>query len=161
RDLDTICLKCLRKEPPRRYPTAAALADDLRRFQRGEPITARRAGHLERSAKWVRRNPGATVAAASVVTLLVAATGIVGRSLWSRAELSRGVNDDLAALDRFERRGEWSDAREALERAKGRLGERDVSGAQSRLRQAEQNLQLVAELAAIRLSSAETSTGTL
>jgi serine/threonine-protein kinase len=154
RDLETVCLKCLQKEPHRRYASAAALADDLGRFQRCEPITARPVGRLERSGKWVRRNPGATVAAVSIVTLLATAAVVVERSLWSRAELLRGVHDDLAASERFERRGDWGNAREALERVKGRLGERDVSDARARLRQSEHDLQLVAELAAIRLSSA-------
>ena len=57
RDIETICLKCLPKEPTRRYEGASALAEDLRRFQAGEPIVARRISRLERVWRWAKRRP--------------------------------------------------------------------------------------------------------
>lgn len=84
RDLSTICLKCLEREPARRYPTAAALADDLRRFLGGEPILARTPGFIEGFLRFARRHRLAFTAASAVALILVAAT-IVSTSLAIRA----------------------------------------------------------------------------
>jgi tetratricopeptide (TPR) repeat protein/tRNA A-37 threonylcarbamoyl transferase component Bud32 len=75
RDLETICLKCLHKEPARRYPTADALAEDLRRFLANETILARPAGLGERGVKWAKRRPtaAALVLVSGLAVLLLAA----------------------------------------------------------------------------------------
>jgi serine/threonine protein kinase/Tfp pilus assembly protein PilF len=79
-DLATIGLKCLEKDPKKRYETAEALAEDVERWLRHEPIHARRAGVITRGRKWVRRNPAAAISAASMAALVIALGGLVWRS---------------------------------------------------------------------------------
>jgi eukaryotic-like serine/threonine-protein kinase len=78
RDLETICVKCLSKEPERRYASAKALAEDLNRFQEGRPILARPIGWVERLWRWARRNPTMAVLLVTALALVSVAGGGVG-----------------------------------------------------------------------------------
>jgi serine/threonine-protein kinase len=95
-DLETICLKCLHKEPHKRYPTAAEMADDLQRFQQGEPVRARPVALPERCWRWCRRNPALAAVAAAVLLVALAAAG--GVALWQRQrqQADSAVNQALA-----------------------------------------------------------------
>lgn len=79
-DLATICLKCLEKDPKKRYESAAALAGDVERWQRHEPILARRTGMFARTGKWIQRNPAAAVLVPSLAALVAALSVIVWKS---------------------------------------------------------------------------------
>jgi serine/threonine protein kinase/tetratricopeptide (TPR) repeat protein len=94
RDLSTICLKCLEKDPKRRYSSALALADDLERWLKHEPIAARRTGLITRSGKWVRRNPTSALLAASVVALVA----VVGWNVWKSELIHHSVTNGIAVL---------------------------------------------------------------
>jgi TolB-like protein/Flp pilus assembly protein TadD/predicted Ser/Thr protein kinase len=80
RDLSTICLKCLEKDPKSRYSSALALAEDLERWLKHEPIHARRTGIISRGKKWIQRNPTEALLAASLVALAAAAAWIAWKS---------------------------------------------------------------------------------
>src|SRR5437762_9526920 len=84
RDLSTICLKCLQKDPKRRYPSALALAEDLERWLKHEPIQARQTGIFTRGRKWVRRKP----AVAALIASLVAFAAAIGWNVWQGALIS-------------------------------------------------------------------------
>jgi len=94
RDLETICLKCLEKDPQRRYSSALALAEDLERWLRHEPIQARRTGALTRGKKWLRRNP--TVALSVVSLGALAAT--VGMMIWKSERARHPITTGIAVL---------------------------------------------------------------
>jgi WD40 repeat protein len=100
RDLETICLKAMAKEPAHRYASARALADDLRRFQQGTPVLARPIGRLQRSGRWCRRNPTLAVLGGLAATLLLTTTIV---SLAWGVHASRMTTDLQGALGDSER----------------------------------------------------------
>jgi WD40 repeat protein len=88
RDLETICLKCLEKDPDKRYPNAEVLADEFGRFLEGKPILARPVGPLGKTWRWGQRNP--LLASATSATVLSLVIGLAGASWqWRRAEMER------------------------------------------------------------------------
>src|SRR2546430_1534554 len=101
RDLATICLKCLEKDQERRYSSALALAEDLERWLKHEPIRARRTGLFTRGRKWLRRNPTTAVLVASLVAL----AAVVGEMIWKSEFVHRPVTTGIAVLP-FENRSE-------------------------------------------------------
>jgi tetratricopeptide (TPR) repeat protein len=115
RDLETICLKGLRKDSRQRYASAQALADDLQRWLDGRPILARPVPSWERAWKWVRRRPAlAGLAAAVLFALVCLATGgwFFGLMEHQKADGSRTVQDRYASGQRAEAEGDFAGARE-------------------------------------------------
>src|SRR5262249_53483300 len=107
RDLETVCLNCLRKDPARRYPSAEARAEDPERWLGGEPIRARSVGRAERLVKWARRRPTAAALVAVVAVALVALLGggvyynreLEARNADIRKQLRRALDAEQAARE--------------------------------------------------------------
>ena len=165
RDAETICLKCLEKQSQRRYPSAAALADDLIRFQRGDPIAARPVRGQERLVRWMRRNPAQAALVATILALFVLA---VGGGLWlewqraerlaERARAGQRVETALEQATVFRNQGRWPEVRAALEGAAGLLDTSAPADLRKRLHVARADADMVLELEQIRLRLSESGT---
>lgn len=112
RDLETVALKCLEKDPTKRYPSAGALADDLGRWRAGRPILARPVGVVGKAVRWARRHPAASLLTGALVLLAIASLATV-TVLWRRSvergELAERRRDEIQAREKL--------ATEALDRS--------------------------------------------
>jgi serine/threonine-protein kinase len=166
RDLETICLKCLQKDPLQRYSSAAALADDLKRFREGRPIQARPLGWGARAGRLARRKPAET----ALVAMALALVGLaLGGGLWlqrqwafqreqTAQEEERASQTAQSALEKAAELGEkgrWFEAQSALEGAQRLIGTSAPKRVFESLQRAQADATMVSELEEIRLRSAE------
>ena len=161
RDLETICLKCLQKDPAKRYATARELADDLDRFARGEPVRARRTGAVERAIKLVKRRPAASALLATLALAIVA--GIIGAMWLNRLEQAQAtentiregvarsaVESAISVAERLRSDQRWPEAQGLLDTAASRLPDAHSPTLDATLAKASANLRLARELDRIR-----------
>src|SRR5262249_5923530 len=164
RDLETICLKCLHKDPARRYGGARDLAEDLGRFQAGQPILARPVGVAERAVKWARRRP---TAAALLAALMVMAVTAAGTGLWLRQQaVDRGtaqaqrqgqardaIKTALGRADNLRREERWQEALLILTEAATHVAEAGSPALEDQLEKAQSDLKIAVALEHVRENS--------
>jgi serine/threonine-protein kinase len=153
--LDAICRRAMALQPQERYGSAQALAADVERWLADEPVGAYREPLRDRAGRWARRHR-VLVAATAVGVLVAALAG--GAGLWwlarQAAERRQGVEAALADVARLQQQARWAEARVALDQAEGRLEGGGPESLRARLERSRRELELVAELDAIRLKEA-------
>jgi serine/threonine-protein kinase len=156
RDLETICLKCLEKNPARRYASAQGLADDLHRFLDGKPILARPVGVIERAVKWARRRPAVALLVGTLLVMLVAAAGI---GIWLRYQGAQRAGQAQDAIRTALKRAadlrpeeRWSEALDVVTDASPHLADARSPDLERRLRQAQSDFQIAVDMEEVRES---------
>jgi serine/threonine protein kinase/tetratricopeptide (TPR) repeat protein len=163
RDPETICLKCLEKDPRRRYPSALALAEDLHRFERNEPIVARPVGPVEHVLRWIRRHPTGAALVATALALIGLASGgsvwLVQQQDQRRTELHNHVGTAVGEAENLRKQFHFNEARELLGHARQQVELAGPDDLRQQVKQARDDLELAENLDNARMSAATPAEG--
>jgi serine/threonine-protein kinase len=151
RDLETICLKCLAKEPQRRYASAVALAEDLDRFLAGQPIQARPVGVWERGIKWARRRPLVVAVGGLVLAMLLLGGAMLVWEVWQRVAVERAVEPALERAELLQEQERYEESLGILTVAVGQLEGRGLGALRQRVKQRKRDVEMLMRLRESRL----------